>query len=300
MINASELVVNNNKVYHLGIGPEDITKNILLVGDPARADKISTFFDEVTFSGKNREFVTHSGIYKKMPITVIATGIGTDNTEIALMELYELNNFNLLTREQKQGQKLNIIRIGTCGTPLPEVELGSQAISEYAVGLDSTGLFYNSKVSDSIAEEIEKQTYELISENMTGRFKGKINPYASKATPLVFETLKKNASNCVSGITLTSSGFFGPQGRQIPGIEITIPIQEKIAELNVYGKKVVNIEMETSLLFHLSNIMNYNCGSICTVIANRSKGTFLSDYSQYVEKSIQIALNTILFLNSSE
>lgn len=300
----SELVIVNGKMYHLRIGPDEMARQIFVVGDPARADKVAAHFDRVTHKVQNREYVIRTGTYKRMPVTVIATGIGTDNNEIALIEAFGLNEFDLKTRTRKQGaEPLTIIRLGTSGGLQPENDCGTLAISTYGLGLDNTGLYYQQEAPDDTSLKIEQEAYRII----TGatpknyRFRGKIQPYVSKASPDVVEALVRNArGSYAAGITATASGFFGPQGREIPGIGITVPrLQEHLATLNVDGHRIVNFEMESSLLFHLARQMGYRAGAICPIIANRPKGTFLTDYGEAVERTIETGLDAMLELHKA-
>ncbi len=294
----SELVISDGKVYHLGLRPDQLAKSIIVVGDPARADKVAAHFDSVAHRAQNREYVSRTGTYKGMPVTVIATGIGTDNTEIALVEMFGLNEFDFLTRRRRQkAKKLTVIRVGTCGSLQKDVDVGALAVSSYGLGLDSTGLYYEQKAADSTCLAIEKEAERIITAATPQgrRFKGSIHPYASKASPDVVDALLRHVKGeHAVGITASAPGFFGPQGREIPGLPVTVPrLQEELAALSVKGLRVVNFEMETSLLLHLGSLMGYRCGSICAVVANRPAGTFLTDYGAAVERGIVTALEAL-------
>lgn len=300
----SELVIVNGKMYHVRLSPDQMARQIFVVGDPARADRVAAHFDTVTHKVKNREFVIRTGLYQRMPITVIATGIGTDNNEIALIEAFGLNEFDLKTRTRKnRAEPLTIIRLGTSGGLQPENDCGTLAISSYGLGLDNTGLYYQQAAADETSLRIEHEAYRIITEATPDhyRFKGRIHPYVSKASPDVVKALAKHAEgNSAVGITATASGFYGPQGREIPGIDITVPrLQEHLATLNVDNNKIVNFEMESSLLFHLASKMGYRSGTICPIIANRPKGTFLADYGEAVERTIKTGLNAMLELHKA-
>jgi len=287
-------------VYHLALTPEQLARNVMMVGNPKRALKAARLFDldAETEVVKNREFISVTGTYKGMPITVIGTGIGTDNVEIALIECFGLAAFNLRTRTKKrQATSLTIIRAGTSGGPQKEVAPGTLAISDYALGLDNTGLFYETPLPDETAGRIEREAYSIITEATPAnhRFRGWIHPYASKASSVLRDALATVAAKrrypYVLGITASASGFFGPQGREIPGLPITVPmLQEHLAKLDINGLKVVNIEMESSLLFHLARSLNYRACTICPVVANRPMGTFLEDYSEEEEHALKVAL----------
>ncbi len=297
-VKESELIVVEGKIYHLGLKPEQLARNIFVVGDPARADKVAAHFDSVEHRANNREYVTRTGTYRRMPVTVIATGIGTDNSEIALIEAFGLNEFDLETRTRKAGvEPLTIIRLGTSGGPQRDIEVGTLAISSYGLGVDNTGMFYQQEAPDETALNIEMEAYRILTDAtpLGKRFRGKIHPYVSKASPEVVEALARNiGEGYIVGITASASGFFGPQGREIPGLEITIPrLQEHLATLDVDGQKVVNFEMESSLIFHLARQMGYRCGTVCPIIANRQAGTFLADYAPAVERAIDGGLKAM-------
>jgi uridine phosphorylase len=299
---ASELPVVDGRVYHLRLAPNELANNVIVVGDPARADKVAAYFDKVDIRVQNREYVIRTGTLKGMPITVIATGIGTDNNEITLVEAYSLKDFNLETRVRKEvSTPLNIIRVGTCGGLQKENDVGTLAISSYSIGIDNTGLFYDVESPDALAQKIEDEAYRIITEATPDgrRFKGKIHPYVSKPDRQVVEALIRNVKGKYDvGITTTASGFFGPQGREIEGLDLTVPmLQEKLAELNVAGQRIINFEMESSLIFHLGAKLGYKTGMICPIIANRPKGNFLSDYHEAVDRAINTALDAMLEIN---
>ena len=303
----SELIVKEGRrIYHLGLSSGQIAPNIVLCGDPGRVDLIASLFDPGTAEPPvaNREFVTRSGSYHGLPVCVIGTGIGADNTEIALVELYALNEFDLEEKVRRTGATpLTVIRVGTCGTPRPDVQVGSLAISSFALGLENTGVWYDlpeSALSDT-ALAIERQAERLLDEAVPQgyRFKGRLRPYVSEPSPRVVAALADRAvGDHALGITVTAPGFFAPQGREIDGLRLTAPrLQERLAELDVRGHRVVNLEMETSLLFHLTRIMGYASGSVCAVIANRATGAFLPDYGQAVKRAAQTALEALRTLN---
>jgi len=296
----SEFVSVKGHVYHLGLKPVDISKNIFLVGDSARVDKIAKHFDKIYCYANNREFKTITGTYKRMPVTVISTGIGTDNIEISLLELYILNEFDIEKKLRKKNSKpLTIIRLGTSGGIQKDIKPGMLAISSYAIGLDNTGAFYDNDLGGDLSHKIEEKAYEIIKDATPRgkRFRGMIHPYVSKASPEIVDALKRNAGKYIIGITASAPGFFAPQGRSIAGIKSTIPnLHQHLAKLSVNGQRIVNFEMESSTLFHLANIIGYKAGTICPIIANRSTGEILSKskYDKSVDKCIETGLNAML------
>ncbi|MBT4541306.1 nucleoside phosphorylase [Candidatus Woesearchaeota archaeon] len=300
-IRDSELIVLDGRVYHLGLKQDQLAKQIFVVGDPDRADLVAAKFDTVEHSENNREYVTRTGTHNGMHVSVVATGIGTDNNEIAMVEMYTLNEFNLETKVRNKGAKpLTIIRLGTSGGPQEDIELGTLAISTHGLGLDNTGSYYEAPHADFDTSQIEKLAYKIIDGGIRkqSRFKGKIIPYASKASPEVVDALISSAELLdvphAVGITASSSGFYGPQGREIHGLPITVPgLQERLATLQYNEHRVVNFEMESSLLFHMGQAMGYRTGTICAIIANRPRGTFMDDYSPAVDQAIDIGLKAM-------
>src|SRR6267154_4563539 len=118
MIGESELILTKRgSVYHLDLRPEEIADTIITVGDPSRVEEVSKYFVNIEFKKHRREFVTHTGYFAGRRLTVISTGIGTDNIDIVLNELDALVNIDLETRSIKNTlRQLNIIRIGTSGS----------------------------------------------------------------------------------------------------------------------------------------------------------------------------------------
>ena len=299
----SELPVFDDQVYHLGLKSDQLADQIFLVGDPKRANDVANHFDIILDSESNREYVIKTGIYKKMPVSVIGIGMGTDNVEIALVEAYILKTFDLENGGKKDFKKLTIIRLGTSGGWQKEAHVGSLGIAEYGFGLDNTGLFYDSPYADDLCREIEQEAFTVITNAtpLNNRFKGWIHPYVSKANDDVVKALVSSAeardAKYIKGITAASSGFYGPQDREVPGLKLTIPnLQKILSRLNFNGKKIINCEMESSLLFHLGRQMNYKCGTVCAIIANRETGEFLEDYSGVVDNCIRVGLDAMFNL----
>ncbi len=282
----SELVLNaNGEVYHLGLNPEQIADDIILVGDQSRVDLISQFFDSVEHKSQHREFVCHTGNYKGRRISVISTGIGTDNIDIVVNELDALANIDLTARENKSSfRKLNLIRIGTCGILQPAIPVHSYILTRYAVGLDNVAHFYPISFS---AEE--KQLAETIAIHIG--LPKTVVPYASEASEILFQKLQSEQT--FSGITMTSSGFYAPQGRSLR-LGLTVDsINEKLGTFGFGNLKVTNFEMESSALFALGKAMGHECATICLGIANRPNNEFSKGYETEMNELIQYVLNKI-------
>lgn len=280
---ASELVLDkNNKVYHLGIGPDDIADTIILVGDQYRVELISDFFDDIRFTHQHREFVTHTGSFEGKEITVISTGIGTDNIDIVINELDALVNIDLEKREEKaQKKSLNLIRIGTCGILQPSIPVHSYILSEFAFGLDNVAHFY---ALDFTAEE--KELCQKISDHIS--LPKEIVPYAVKASNELIQKL--NSPEVHKGITITSSGFYGPQGRQLNLKTKTQALNEKLTSFDAAELKITNFEMESSALFALGKGLGHHCATICLGIANRPNMEFSKGYDKEMNELIAYVL----------
>ena len=297
----SEIAIINGCAYHLGLTPAQLTPNLILVGDPARAYKVAGHFDTIKNEVTNREYITLTGTYRQMPCSVIGTGIGTDNVEIAIIESYGLLAMDLASRRLKDSiPNINLIRVGTSGGVQPDLEPGIISVAKYALGLDSTGLYYDVPAADETVTLIEKQGKQLLDQAMSNnsRFKNQIFPYASKASPEVARLLTKYAEELdvpmVSGITASTPGFYGPSGRFIDGLVNSVPnIKDHLADFVLDGLKIVNMEMESSLIFHLCFSLGINAGTICPIISNPNKSTSLVDYQKYIDLAIKIALNSM-------
>ena len=305
MFHKSEIVIVNERLYHLGIKKTDLAENIFIVGDPARATRVSEEFDRIDSKISNREYLTYTGIYRNIPVSVIGTGIGTDNVEIALVEAFIAHEFDLKTGERFQNSSpLTIIRLGTSGGVQPDVTPGSLAISSYALGLDSTGIYYDYPIDDEMLNRIETESSEILNSAISdnSRFKGKVIPYASKASTEVTDALINQAQELnvefATGITVSSPGFYGPSSRHIEGLNNTLPdIKGSLSKLNLDGLKVHNMEMESSLLFHLCSQLGYRAGTICTVISGPNDSDSIIDYERAIGKTIKVGLNALLELN---
>jgi len=304
----SEIVVNAGKVLHLGLAEGELAENIFMVGDPARAVRVSERFDEIRYEVRNREYVTFTGSYGGVPMSVIGTGIGVDNVEIAIVEAYAAHAFDFTSSERRADAKpLKIIRIGTSAGVQDDVEPGTMAISSYGLGLDNGGMYYDHPAADEIVTKIEEHAYEILL-NATpeeARFRGKLVPYASRATADVVSALADSATSqeadYVVGITAATPGFYGASGRYIDGLVNTVPdIKNKLGALRVDDLKVVNMEMESSLLFHMASFLGCPVGTICPIISKPTASTAILDYSASVDTAISIALNAMCRLNGVE
>ncbi len=285
-LEASELILNEDgSIYHLGLLPEDLANTIITVGDPARVSKISAHFDSVELRKQKREFCTHTGYYNGKRITVMSTGMGTDNIDIALTELDALINIDLKAKKVKEGlTSLDIIRIGTTGSVRKEIPVGSFIISELALGFD--GLMHYYKDDSFLKKEIGRAFVE------------QTNWSSKKALPYVVEggrgLINKLSSDItIKGFTATNVGFYGPQGRVLRAAVPDQKINDRISEFQYNGYAITNLEMETSGIYGISKLLGHNAVSMNLVLANRATGEFIENASEKMDELILYTLNKI-------
>lgn len=280
---AADLILNKDgSVYHLNLKPGNVADNIIVVGDPGRVHHISQHFDEINFEMNKREFITHTGTYKNKRITVMSTGMGVDNIEIAMIELDALFNIDLKKRIPKENKKsLNIVRIGTSGAIQEDLNVGAQVVSEYGIGMDNLMLYYN----------LDHTEFELeIGDKIQSALKLPFPPYVVKGSELLKEKLGKGF---MDGNTVTSPGFYAPQGRQL-----RIPVRnpkflDQITYFNHNGFWLTNFEMETSMLYALAKLLGHQALSINAILGNRVKGTFSKNPYKTIDSIIKKVLDRI-------
>ena len=285
-IPASQLVLNNEgAIYHLNLHPDQLADNVIMVGDPGRVDMIASFFDKIEVERQNRELVTRTGWFNGKRITVLSTGMGTDNLDIVMNELDALANIDLKTRMPKETHRsLNLIRLGTCGALQPDIEPGNNVATRYAIGLDGLLYFYEKhKEVNEIAMRdafIEQMDYP----------KDLPKPYVVEGSKMLFDKL---AEGYYQGVTATAPGFYGPQGRTLR-MHLSYPENNnKIENFDYQGWRVCNFEMESSALYGLGKMMGHNCLTICVAIANRVTEKFTTDYHPYVRKLVESTLQRL-------
>jgi len=282
----SELILNpDGSIYHLKLKPENIADDIIVVGDPGRVPVISAYFDTIEFKMSNREIVTHTGYIGKKRLTVMSTGMGTDNLDIVINELDAIVNIDLETRIPKTEHKaLNIIRLGTSGAMQEDIPVGSYVMSTHGIGLDGLMWFYDAgkKIIDQdLTENFLKQTAWP-----SDLPKAYITPGSS-------ELLKKMEKGYIRGITATAPGFFGPQGRVLR-LDLAYPdLNDRISNFRYKDYRITNFEMETSALYGLSNALGHNAMTVCAIIANRLRKEYADDYKPSVTALIEDLLEKL-------
>ena len=284
-IPASELPLQaDGAIYHLNLHPEELADNVILVGDPGRVAMISGMFDTVELRKQNRELITHTGTYKGKRISVISTGMGTDNIDIVLNELDAVANIELSTRTVKETHRtLNLVRIGTSGALRPDIECGTFVASEYGLGIDGVLRFY--ETGDLIREDLVEAFVRHTGWDRTLPY-----PYFTSASP---ELLARIAHDMTKGITTSAPGFFGPQGREVRAKLKYPELNGKIETFDYQGNVITNMEMECSAIYGLGNLLGHNPLTVCLIIANRVTGKFLDSYHDRMETLCHTVLDRI-------
>lgn len=282
----SELIINSRgAIYHLDLRPEELATTIITVGDPDRVKEVSKYFDTLEFERQHREFFSHTGMLGNKRITVISTGIGTDNIDIVLNELDALVNIDFETRGVREElTTLNIIRIGTSGSLQGDVPVDSFVASTHGLGLDNLLNYYR-------VEHNEEERQLLHSFATHVQLHAQVSyPYISSASPAL---LKHFVTGFHQGITVTCPGFYGPQGRVLR-LGIKNPdLINRLGQFSFGQHRVTNFEMETAGIYGLSRLLHHNCLSLSAIVANRVHQKFSTNSQALVEDLIRQTLQII-------
>ena len=282
----SELILNpDGSVYHLHLKPENIADTIIVVGDPGRVKEISKHFDSIDFTVENRELNTHTGSIGNKRLTVVSTGMGTDNLDIVINELDAAVNIDLKTREIKKSHtKLNIIRLGTAGALQADIRPGDFVASSYGMGMDGLLYFYERGKSVMDAAMAEAFVNHVNwNENLPGI-------YAVPCSQLLMDKVGKGL---LHGVTLTAPGFYGPQGRELR-LKLAFPeLNQLIESFEYQGSRIANFEMETSALYGLGKMLGHETLTVCTIVANRVNHSYAEDYHGDIERLIKLVLERL-------
>ena len=289
-ISESELVIApDSSIYHLRLKPGDVANTIILVGDPGRVELVSSFFDSLEVQKNNREFATRTGYYKNKRLSVISTGIGTDNIDIVLNELDALFNIDFQTRTRKKEiSRLHLIRLGTSGLLHKDINPGKTILSEFAGGLDNVLYFYKG-VRDVINKELGDRFSSLMA-----RDRAQSEAYFVPASGQMTDIFK-NISD-LSGITLSAPGFYAPQGRSLRLPLFDDDYLSKIKKFQYESLRILNFEMESSALYGLATLLGHHAVSLCIGLANRTTGKFVTDYKPIMHEMVANVLNQTLEL----
>ena len=282
----TELVLNEKgQVYHLGLHPDEVANKIILVGDQDRVHLVASFFDTIEHTSQHREFTCKTGTYRGKRITALSTGIGTDNIDITLNELDALFNIDLESREDKKNiTTLDIVRIGTCGILQADIPVHGYLLSQYAFGLDNIAHFYQIPWSQDELTILSEILGQVIMPDH-------IRPYVAGTSDDLFNRLESDKTH--SGITITSSGFYGPQGRQLRLHNRTQYLNDMLSAFSMGKLKIINFEMESSALFAIGKALGHHCATICLGIANRPNKEFSKGYHHEMMGLIEYVLNRL-------
>jgi len=284
MINESELILNaDGSIYHLNLLPEDLASTVITVGDPDRVAKVSKHFDRIELKKGKREFITHTGYLGNKRLTVISTGIGTDNIDIVLNELDALANIDFANRTVKTSlTSLDIIRIGTSGAVQQDVEMGTILASAYGIGLDALMNYYQGSY-DGEEQALQVELAEYFSAL-------NLKPYVAKAGASLLDRI---AFDLPKGVTLTAPGFYAPQGRTVRSTNTIPNFIDLIKSFQYKDQRFTNLEMETAGIYALANMFGHQALSINAILASRVDGRFSSAPEEVVDKAIQLVLERI-------
>lgn len=282
----SELIINSDgSAFHIHIRPDQLADRIVLVGDPGRVAQFKPFMDSITSETASREFVSLTGLYKGVRITVLSTGIGTDNIDIVMNELDALANVDFKTREIRQDhRRLTIMRLGTSGAIQPDIPVGSYIFSVMSIGCDGLMNWYADR--DSICDlDMEKAFREHV-----GWDPKLPAPYFVKASGRLFDLF---ADCTVKGLTVSAPGFYGPQGRVVR-LNLAMPGMVEAFESFRYGDmRITNFEMESSAIAGLAAKLGHDAATVCCAIANRHLKAADTDYKPLIDKLIVLVLDKL-------
>ncbi len=289
VIPSSELIINDDgTVFHLHLLPDQVADIVILVGDPARVALIAERFDEVECRVSNREFNTITGRYKGRRMTVLSTGIGIGNIDICVTELDALANIDFASRTLKpEPRRLTLVRLGTSGALQEDIEVGEIVFGRTSVGFDSLLGYYAGR--DSVCDlDMERDFMQSV-----GWGEKLPHPYFVNADAELWELFRDSVTE---GITIAAPGFYAPQGRWVRLAPADPDLNTKIEAWRYGSRRITNYEMEGSALAGLAALMGHRAATICTIIAQRIAKKAQTDYRPYVERMIDLALDSLATL----
>jgi len=284
-ISESDLIINGDgSIYHLNLLPEDIAETVITVGDPDRVAEVSKYFDQIELKKGKREFITHTGYIGAKRVTVLSTGIGTDNIDIVFNELDALVNVDFSTREIKNDlTSLNIIRVGTSGAVQPDIPMGTILASSHGLGMDALMNYYfheNTGDERTLLDEVSNHFGQL----------RHINPYLTAADESLLNTIGKDL---LQGITITAPGFYAPQGRIVRAKNAVPNFIGLINSFKSNQLRITNLEMETAGIYALAKVLGHKALSINAILASRVNFEFSKTPNKIVEQAIKLVLERI-------
>lgn len=282
----SELIINSDgSIFHLHIRPEQLARNVILVGDPGRVAMFKPYFQTLECEGASREFVWATGVYNNSRITVLSTGIGTDNIDIVMTELDALANIDFATREVKpEHTTLNVVRLGTCGALQPEIPLGAFILSHISIGFDGLMNWYANR------EEVTNVDMEQAFMKHMNWPKYLPTPYFVSASQKLIDLF---ADSTVRGMTISSPGFYGPQGRVVRQGLAMPNMLEDIESFRYEDRKITNFEMEGSAIAGIAGHLGHEAITVCCAIAHRYLKDANTDYKPRVAQLVKLVLDKI-------
>ena len=282
----SELIINGDgSVFHIHIRPEQLADNVILVGDPGRVEMFRPLLDGIEAEGASREFVWITGSCSGKRFTVLSTGIGTDNIDIVMTELDALANIDFATREVRpEHRALNILRIGTCGAIQPEIPLGAFIFSHISIGCDGLMNWYEGRDSIALLD------FEEAFKKHVHWDRHLPDPYFVRASD---KLIRKFEDCTVKGMTISASGFYGPQGRVVRQGLAMPDMLEDFESFEFGGYRITNFEMEGSALAGMAAKLGHNAGTVCCAIAHRYLKDANTDYKPRVNELVKLALERL-------
>jgi uridine phosphorylase len=282
----SELIINKRgAIYHLDLRPEELASTVITVGDPDRVTRVSRHFDAIEHRTQHREFVSHTGRIGQKRLTVVSTGIGTDNIDIVLNELDALANIDFASRSIKKDlTHLTIIRVGTSGALQKDIPVDSFVASTHGLGIDNLLNFYRHEPNEAENELLQSFAAQTQLHHRLA------HPYIGSASASL---LRHFTTGFHQGITVTCPGFYGPQGRVL---RLGLSQPELIDRLTgfTYGPhRITNFEMETAGIYGLGKLLGHSCLSLSAMVVNRIQKTFSQDGDALIENLIKTTLGIV-------
>ena len=285
-IPSSELIINDDgSIFHLHLKPEQLADTVILVGDPGRVEMVASYFDNQECRVANREFVTITGTYKGKRMTVISTGIGTDNIDVVVTELDALANIDFATRQAKpELRQLTLVRLGTSGAIQPDIKVGTAVFSRTSIGFDGLLNYYKGR------NEVCDLAIEQAFMKHTGWSELLPKPYFIDADKSLFELFRDST---MEGITISAPGFYAPQGRWVRLEPADNTLNAKIESFRFNERRITNFEMEGSALAGLAALMGHRAATVCAINAQRVALDVETDYKDFVRQMIEMALDKL-------
>ena len=286
IISKTDLITNNDgSVYHLNLLPGDIANTIITVGDPDRVSDVSRHFDHIELRKGKREFITHTGFIGSKRLTVISTGIGTDNIDIVINELDALVNIDFDSRQVRNSLKsLDIIRIGTSGAIQDDIPMDTIMVSEFGLGMDALMNYYVHNVTGDEHQLLDSLKSHL--QHLQG-----ISPYITAAGKTLLDLIGKGLQK---GITITAPGFYAPQGREVRAKNAVPNLITLLSSFRLGNYRLTNLEMETAGIYALARVLGHRAVSVNAILASRSGFEFSSDPAKVVNNAIELVISRLV------